>query len=87
MRSDGQRPDSPFKAMAKKYGMTEAQLLLRWGVQKGFSVLPKSTNPDRLRQNADIVSFSIDSGDMAAIAEMDRDAAVAWGLVDPAKAA
>ena len=87
MRSDGQRPDSPFKAMAKKYGMTEAQLLLRWGVQKGFSVLPKSTNPDRLRQNADIFSFSIDAGDMAAIAKMDRDAAVTWGLVDPAKAA
>ena len=87
MRSDGQRPDSPFKAMAKKYGVTEAQLLLRWGVQKGFSVLPKSTNPDRLRQNADIFSFSIDAGDMAAIAKMDRDAAVAWGLVDPAKAA
>lgn len=87
MRSEGQRPDSPFKAMAKKYGVTEAQLLLRWGVQNGFSVLPKSTNPDRLRQNADIFSFSIDAGDMAAIAKMDRDAAVAWGLVDPAKAA
>jgi 2,5-diketo-D-gluconate reductase A len=87
MRSDGQRPDSPFKAMAKKYGVTEAQLLLRWGVQNGFSVLPKSTNPDRLRQNADIFSFSIDAGDMATIAKMDRDAAVAWGTVDPAKAA
>lgn len=87
MRSEGQRPDSPFKAMAKKYGVTEAQLLLRWGVQNGFSVLPKSTNPDRLRQNADIFSFSIDAGDMAAIAKMDRDAAVAWGVVDPAKAA
>lgn len=87
MRSDGQRSDSPFKAMAKKYGVTEAQLLLRWGVQNGFSVLPKSTNPDRLRQNADIFSFSIDAGDMAAIAKMDRDAPVAWGMVDPAKAA
>jgi 2,5-diketo-D-gluconate reductase A len=87
MKSDGQRPDSPFKAFAKKYCVTEAQFLLRWGVQNGFSVLPKSTNPDRLRQNADIFSFSIDAGDMAAIAKMDRGAAVAWSVGDPLAAA
>jgi len=87
MKSDGQRPDSPFKLMAKKYGVTEAQVLLRWGVQNGFSVLPKSTNPDRLRENADIFSFNIDAGDMAAIAKMDRGVAVAWSVGDPIKAA
>lgn len=87
MRADGEREDSPFKVMAKKYGVTEAQLLLRWGVQSGFSVLPKSTNPERLRQNADLFSFTIDAGDMAAIAKMDRGAALAWSVGDPLKAA
>jgi 2,5-diketo-D-gluconate reductase A len=87
MKSESERADSPFKAMAKKYGVTEAQLLLRWGVQNGFSVLPKSTNPERLRQNADIFSFNIDASDMAAIEKMDRGAALAWSVGDPLKAA
>ena len=40
MKSDGARNGSPFKAMTKKYGVTEAQVLLRWGVQKGYLILP-----------------------------------------------
>lgn len=87
MKSASQRADSPFKLMAKKYGVSEAQVLLRWGVQNGYPVLPKSTNPDRLRQNADIFSFSIDAGDMAAIEKMDRGEAVAWAVGDPTQAA
>jgi 2,5-diketo-D-gluconate reductase A len=73
--------------MAEKYRVSEAQVLLRWGVQKGYAVLPKSTNPERLRQNADIFSFTIDDGDMAAIAKMDRGVALAWSVGDPTKAA
>jgi 2,5-diketo-D-gluconate reductase A len=87
MQSDSQRPDSPFKALASKYGVSEAQVLLRWGVQKGYPVLPKSTNPERLRQNADIFSFTIDDTDMAAIEKMDRGDGVAWSVGDPTKAA
>ena len=87
MKSDSQRADSPFKALAKKYGVSEAQVLLRWGIQQGYPVLPKSTNPDRLRQNADIFSFRIDDGDMAAIAKLDRGDGVAWSVGDPTKAA
>ena len=87
MKSESERVDSPFKAMARKYGVSEAQVLLRWGVQKGYAVLPKSTNPERLRQNADIFSFEIDAGDMAAIATMDRGDGVAWPVGDPTKAA
>lgn len=87
MKADSQSADSPFKALAKKYGVSEAQVLLRWGVQKGYPVLPKSTNPERLRQNADIFSFNIDAGDMAAIEKMDRGDGVAWPMGDPTKAA
>lgn len=83
MQADGERPDSPFRAMAVKHGVSEAQVLLRWAIQKGYPVLPKSTRPARMRQNADLFSFSLDDADMAAIATMDRGEGVAWGSVDP----
>lgn len=83
MRADAANEDSPFKAMAKKYGVTEAQVLLRWAIQNGYPVLPKSINPARMRQNADIFSFSIDDGDMAAISTMNRGGGVAWSSGDP----
>jgi 2,5-diketo-D-gluconate reductase A len=85
MQRDGEQPDSPFKIMASKYGVSEAQVLLRWAIQKGYPVLPKSTNPDRIRQNADVFSFSIDEQDMTAIAKMDRGDGVAWASGDPTK--
>lgn len=86
MKADGAQTDSPFKAMAKKYGVDEAQILLRWAIQKGYPVLPKSTNPERIRKNADIFSFNIDANDMAAIEKMDRGDGVAWAVGDPTKA-
>lgn len=87
MKSDSERADSPFKELATKYGVSEAQILLRWGVQKGYCVLPKSTNPGRLRQNAEIFSFNLDDRDMAMIATLDRGDGVAWSVGDPTRAA
>lgn len=81
MKADG----GIFADMAKKYDVSEAQLLLRWGLQKGYAVLPKSLNPDRMRQNIDLFSFSIDDADMAAMATMDRGDGVAWASGDPSK--
>jgi 2,5-diketo-D-gluconate reductase A len=85
MQADGERPDSPFKAMAAKHGVSEAQVLLRWAIQLGYPVLPKSTKPERMRQNADLFSFALDDADMAAIATMDRGDGVAWSMGDPLK--
>ena len=81
MRADG----GVFADMARKYGVTEARLLLRWGVQNGYAVLPKSLNPDRMRQNIDLFSFSIDAEDMTRMAAMDRGDGVAWATGDPSK--
>lgn len=86
MKADGERADAPFKVMAQKYGRSEAQVLLRWAVQKGYPVLPKSTDPERIRANADLFSFVIDDDDMAAMAKMDRGDGVAWAIGDPTKA-
>lgn len=85
MKADGASAKSPFKAMAQKYAVSEAQVLLRWGIQKGYAVLPKSANVERIRQNIDLFSFEIDDEDMAAIAEMDRGEGVAWSSGDPTK--
>ncbi len=83
MKAAGAGAASPFKAMARKYGVTEAQVLLRWGVQMGFAVLPKSLNPERMRQNIDLFGFEIDAADMALIEGMDRGDGVAWAAGDP----
>lgn len=83
MKADG----DVFVAMAAKYGVSEAQLLLRWGVQNGYAVLPKSLNPDRMRQNLSLAGFEIDAADMAKMAMMDRGGGVAWATGDPSNAA
>jgi 2,5-diketo-D-gluconate reductase A len=81
MKADGEA----FNGMAEKYGVSAAQLLLRWGIQCGYAVLPKSLNPVRMRQNLDLFSFAIDAADMAQIATMDRGEGVAWASGDPSK--
>lgn len=85
-KTDEMKADNTaFKDMAEKYGVSEAQLLLRWGVQNGYAVLPKSRNPERMRQNLDLFTFTIDDADMAQMATMDRGDGVAWATGDPSK--
>ena len=83
MRDAGAAAASPFRAMAAKHGVTEAQVLLRWGVQSGFAVLPKSLDPERMRRNIDLFGFALDSADMDLIATLDRGDGVAWATGDP----
>lgn len=86
MRADGASSESPFKRIAGKYGVSEAQLLLRWAIEKGYPILPKSTRPERMRQNADVFSFAIDAADMAALDALDRGEGVAWPSGEPTAA-
>ncbi len=85
MKQEGAEADSPFKLMAEKYGVTEAQILLRWALQKGYAILPKSMSKARIEQNFDVLSFEIDDSDMTAIEKMDRGDGVAWTIGDPTK--
>lgn len=50
--------------LGTKYGKTPAQIGLRWAVQKGISVIPKSSNPDRITSNGNIFDFAIEQEDM-----------------------
>ena len=64
--------------IAQARGITPAQVVLRWAVQQGIAVIPKSGDPRRQRSNLDIFGFSLTSPEMAALAALDlgEDAAV-----------
>jgi len=84
-RSEAIEHSDIFAKMAAKYGVSEAQLLLRWGVQMGYPVLPKSLNSERQKQNLDLFSFEIDAADMAILAAQDKGDGLAWQSGDPSK--
>ncbi|MER7955193.1 MULTISPECIES: aldo/keto reductase [unclassified Streptomyces] len=60
-------------AVAQKHGRTPAQVVLRWHLQTGNVVIPKSVTPSRIRENIDVFGFELDDEDMAAIAVLDED--------------
>lgn len=57
--------------IGKKYGKTAAQVALRWNVQRGVVVIPKSVHRDRMEQNLSIWDFALSDADMAEIAKLD----------------
>jgi 2,5-diketo-D-gluconate reductase A len=56
--------------VARRKGRTPAQVVLRWHVQLGCVVIPKSVHPDRMRENIDLFDFELDDGDMAEISKV-----------------
>lgn len=58
--------------VAARHGRTPAQVILRWHVQRGLVVFPKSINPARIEENFAIFDFHLDADDMAAINAVDR---------------
>ncbi|MHC5704984.1 aldo/keto reductase [Streptomyces tirandamycinicus] len=59
-------------AVAQKHGKTPAQVVLRWQVQLGNVVIPKSVTPSRIRENIDVFGFELDDDDLAAFAALDE---------------
>ena len=64
--------------MAERHGRTPAQVLLRWGIQHGLVVLPKSTREARIAENAAIFDFTLDAEAMAALDGLEAGAATGW---------
>ncbi|MFR7418625.1 aldo/keto reductase [uncultured Megasphaera sp.] len=58
-------------AIGQKYGKSAAQTALRWNVQRGVTVIPKSVHKERMEQNLDIWDFQLSEEDMAEIAKLD----------------
>jgi diketogulonate reductase-like aldo/keto reductase len=63
--------DPVIGAIARAHGKTPAQVMLRWGLQQGRSVIPKSTKPSRIAENIDIFDFALSADEMAAIDGLD----------------
>ena len=61
-----------FSHLAQKYGKTSAQVILRWHTQMGFVVIPGSKNVDHIRDNMDIMDFSLTAEEMAEIAKLNK---------------
>ncbi|KGQ37505.1 aldo/keto reductase [Gallibacterium genomosp. 1] len=59
--------------IAAKYGKSVAQVVLRWLNQRGIAIIPKSVKVERMRENRDILDFTLDAQDLATIATLNRD--------------
>jgi D-xylose reductase len=62
----------PVKEAAKAHGKTPAQVLLRWATQRGLAVIPKSNDPQRLKENLDVNSFDLTKKELDAISSLDQ---------------
>jgi diketogulonate reductase-like aldo/keto reductase len=75
----GRRLDDPVvTAIAGRVGKTPAQVVLRWGLQHGHAILPKSVREARIRENADLFGFTLDAEAMKQLDALDAGHAVAW---------
>lgn len=64
--------DPVLTELAQRLGVTTAQVMLRWHLQRGVVAIPKTNSPDRIATNRDIYSFELSESDMAAIATLDQ---------------
>ena len=63
--------------------VTESQLLLKWAIQHGYPILPKSSKPERIEDNAKLFHFTISDQDMIELDAMDRNTPMAWPIGNP----
>ncbi len=64
---------APVMVAAQAHGKTPAQVLLKWGVQRGTAVIPKTSKPERMRENIDIEDFELSAVEMAAISALNQN--------------
>jgi 2,5-diketo-D-gluconate reductase A len=72
LASGGLIDDPVLAAIGARYGKTSAQVMIRWHLQLGNVVLPKSVTPTRIAENIDVLDFELDAGDLAAIAALEN---------------
>ncbi|MGN1320938.1 MAG: aldo/keto reductase [Acutalibacteraceae bacterium] len=70
--------------IGQKYNKTAAQVMLRWNIQRGVVVIPKSTHIERIRENFNVFDFTLSDDDMTAIASLDKAESSFFSHQDPA---
>jgi len=75
----GKKFDHPdLKRLAEKYQKTPAQILIRWNLEHNIVVIPKSSNPERISENAQVFDFTLDPEDMTILDNLDQNYRVSW---------
>jgi len=69
---------SAIVSLAKKHGKSPAQVLLRWGLQKDYVVIPKSIKKERVVANKDVFDFELSKADMASLEDLDEHLVTDW---------
>jgi diketogulonate reductase-like aldo/keto reductase len=70
--------DETITAIAQAHGVSSAQVILRWDLQRGITVIPGSSNPDHIRENLDLFDFELSSEEMKRISDLDRNEKHDW---------
>ncbi len=71
--------DPVIRAIAAERGCTVSQVLLKWAIQKGITVIPKSVTPARIRENYDAIRVTLTAADVAAIDRLDKHNRISFG--------
>ncbi len=74
--------DPALMDVAATYTKTPAQILIRWALQHKFVVIPKSVNPNRIRENADVFDFTISGADMDVLDGFNENLITGWDPTD-----
>jgi len=75
----GERLQDPrIASLATKYSKSPAQLMIRWGIEHGLVVIPKSTREERIRENSQVFDFDISDDDMRSLDSLDEDLRLNW---------
>lgn len=75
--------NSVVREIGARYHKTAAQVMLRWNIQRGIVVIPKSTHLERMKENFEVFDFVLTSEEMAAIADLDRAESSFFSHQDP----
>lgn len=65
--------DPVIESIADAHGKSAAQIILRWHIQEGFSVIPGSKNPEHIRENIEIFDFELTDDEMAQIRALNKE--------------
>jgi len=75
----GERLQDPrIASLATKYSKSPAQLMIRWGIEHGLVVIPKSTREERIRENSQVFDFDISDDDMRSLDSLNEDLRLNW---------
>ena len=74
--------DARLKKIATRHHKTAAQVMIRWALQRGVGVIPKSSDPARILENANVFDFALDAEDMRGLDALDQGLRTSW---DPSR--